>query len=163
MLEGLGEDLFDVRPDNRVSILIGGRRRIRREHCRVGRVMGDGDVGQFRVIGRRRRASRIPRLKTIRIHVVTSVLGDRIGEVPCVGQREVVRRIGQTNGVLIKQGSKGDRVRWGHSQRRGEDAREGRVVGPLNTILARIELSQRGVLGLVSEDHDGVGETEIEA
>lgn len=152
--------MLPIGPENVFSVLIktlGGL------DGRVGGIVGERDVRELRIVGGGRGASRVPGLEGIRIDVVTGVLGDRIGEIPRVGQREIVGRIGETNGVLIKQRSEGDGVGRGDAEGDGEDAGEGGVVGPLNTVDTGVLLGEGGVLGLVGEDHDRVRETKIES
>lgn len=67
---------------------------IRSSFSSIGRFMGDRNVGEFRIVGRAGRANGIPRLEAIRVHVVTGILGNGIGEVPRVDEREVVGVVG---------------------------------------------------------------------
>lgn len=159
MLVGLEEGVLVSGPDDVVAVFV---KTLSGLDGRVGGIVGKRDVGELGVVGRGRGTSGIPRLKSIRVQVITGVLGDGVGEVPGVGQGEVVRGVGKTDGVLIEQGSERDGVSGRDAEGRGEDRGQGSVVGPLHTITTLEGLSKRDVLGLVGEENDGMGETKIE-
>lgn len=124
--------------------------------------VGDRNVGKLAVVGRSRGAEGIPRLERIRVHVVTSGLGDRIGKVPGVDQGKVVRAIVEANRVLVKERGVANRIRWGR-ERGGEYRRERGVVRLIVTILALEEVLQRDVARLVGEEHNRMRETDVKA
>jgi len=140
MLEGLGKGGLAIGPGDGVTVLVEGLSGL---DGRVGGIVGERDVGELGVVGRGRGAGRIPGLETIRVHMVAGVLRDGVGKVPGMGQGEIVRGVSETNRVLIEQSGEGDGIGGRDSKRRGEDAGKGSIVRPLNTVFARVELTER--------------------
>jgi len=128
--------------------------------------VGDRDVRELGVVRGARRADRVPRFEAIGVDVVTSRLGDGIGEVPRVGESKVVRVVGETDGVLIEERGAGDRVRRREGDRDEASIDLGGgdrgVVGLVEAIETAELLLKRVVAGLEREDDDGVGEADVE-
>jgi len=118
MLEGLVERGLIVGPDDRVAVLIEGLGGVDRGG---GGIVSERDVSELRIVGRAGGASWVPCLDGIGVHVVAGVLGDRIGEVPGVGQREVVGRVGESDGVLIEERGERNGVGGTNTERGSED------------------------------------------
>lgn len=99
--------------------------------------------------------------------MVTSRLGDGVGEVPRVDEGEVVRSVSETDRVLIEERGEGDRVRRREEGRDEtsvtEDRGESGVVGLVVTISAGELGLERVVTGLEGEDDKGVREANVEA
>jgi len=132
MLEALREEILGSGPEDAGSVLIETLGSV--DSSERG-VMGEGDVGELRVVGRARGAGGIPRLEGIGVYVVAGVLRDGIGEVPWVSEGKVVRSVGETNRVLVEESGEGDRV-GGKGGRSGEDRGQCGIVRHVETILA---------------------------
>lgn len=127
-----------------------------------GHVVRDANVSELTVVSRTSRAKRVPRLQGIRPGVVASLIRDGVHQKIRVNQREVVRALSQTSGVLVDQRGEGNRVRGGLSVSVNTSGRQSSVVTPLATTRARGQVVQRRVLSSEAEENNRVRQTNVE-
>lgn len=121
-------------------------------------VVSDGNIGELGEVGRTAGRSGVPGLEGIGVHVVTSGLSNRVGEVEGMSESEVVRSASETDRVLIEEGRGTNGVGTGEEEKLGESS----VVRLLETVLAGESILERNVASLEGEEDDGMRETNVE-